>query len=151
MNISVSAMLAQRLRMDVIAQNIANADTTRTEAGGPYVRQVTVFQENVSYTKIRKPVLEFSTVLKNNIVQRRNLRFEGVQVTQILKDPTPPKPVYDPSHPDADENGYYYLPNVDVAEEQMDALAADNSYQANLTIYNSMKSMAQKALTIGRG
>ena len=66
------------------------------------------------------------------------------------KDPTPLTPVYDPSHPDADENGYYYLPNVDVAEEELDFVAATNSYNANLTIYNSMKKMLQKALTIGQ-
>lgn len=75
---------------------------------------------------------------------------EGVLLTKIVEDETPPTPVYDPTHPDADEDGYYYLPNVDVAEEQIDMLAATQSYTANLTIFNSMKSLAQKALTIGQ-
>ena len=71
-------------------------------------------------------------------------------ITEIVEDQTPPTPVYDPTHPDADEDGYYYLPNVDVAEEQIDMLAATQSYSANLTILNSLKTLAQKALTIGK-
>ena len=82
--------------------------------------------------------------------REREQTMNGVLLTQIVEDPTPPTPVYDPSHPDADEDGYYYLPNVDVAEEQIDMLAATQSYNANLTIFNSLKSLANKALTIGQ-
>ena len=74
---------------------------------------------------------------------------KGVLVTEIVEDETPLTPVYDPTHPDADENGYYYLPNVDVAEEEMDAMAATRSYEANLAVLNAVKSMAQTALSIG--
>ena len=120
LNIAASGMAAERLRLDVISQNVANAKTTRTEDGTPYRRQVVLFSEN-----------------------------KGVLVTEIVEDETPLTPVYDPTHPDADENGYYYLPNVDVAEEQMDAMAATRSYEANLAVLNAVKSMAQTALSIG--
>ncbi len=159
LDIAVSGMIAQRTRADVIAQNVANADTTRTENGGPYVRQCVVFTENESYVadEENKSSIEFKTVLGEKLEELRGLagrhhetKMEGVLLTEIVEDPTPPTPVYDPSHPDADEDGYYYLPNVDVAEEQIDMLAATQSYSANLTIFNSLKSLAQKALTIGQ-
>ena len=120
LNIAASGMAAERLRLDVISQNVANAKTTRTEDGTPYRRQVVLFSEN-----------------------------KGVLVTEIVEDETPLTPVYDPTHPDADENGYYYLPNVDVAEEEMDAMAATRSCEANLAVLNAVKSMAQTALSIG--
>ena len=163
LDIAVSGMSAQRLRLDIISQNVANATTTRTSDGTPYVRQCVVFSEKNQYDNLsikefihRKsqglPTEEsgFGSVLDMTLQQRRERSGAGVVVSEIVKDPTPLTPVYDPSHPDADEDGYYYLPNVDVEEEQMDALAATNSYDANLTIFNSMKSMAQKALTIGK-
>lgn len=163
LDIAVSGMSAQRLRMDIIAQNIANATTTRTSDGTPYVRQCVVFSEKTEYDNIsvkdfvqrRSQSLAteksgFGSVLEMTLSQRRERGGAGVVVSEIVEDETPLTPVYDPSHPDADEDGYYYLPNVDVEEEQMDALAASNSYDANLTIFNSMKSLAQKALTIGK-
>ena len=157
-DIALSGMIAQRARMDVIAQNVANADTTRTADGGPYVRQNVVFEESRSYypAKGTHEEIEFRSIFAEKLKslqglagRQRNMTFDGVKIVQIVEDPTPPTPVYDPTHPDADEDGYYYLPNVDVAEEQMDMLAATQSYNANLTIFNSMKSIAQKALTIG--
>lgn len=153
-------MIAERTRADVIAQNVANADTTRTANGGPYVRQCVVFTENKGYTASpdAKSAIEFRTVLGAKLEELRGLagrkrtqNMEGVLLTKIVEDPTPPTPVYDPTHPDADEDGYYYLPNVDVAEEEIDILAATQSYNANLTIFNSLKSLANKALTIGKG
>ncbi len=153
-------MIAERARADVIAQNVANADTTRTANGGPYVRQNVIFTENRSYKRTRDTSLsaiEFRTIFGEKLLELRGLAgknrsqtMEGVLLTQVVEDPTPPTPVYDPSHPDADEDGYYYLPNVDVAEEQIDMLAATQSYSANLTIFNSLKSLANKALTIGK-
>jgi len=160
LDIAVSGMIAERARADVIAQNVANADTTRTADGGPYVRQNVVFTENKSYYRtkdVSESAIEFRTVLGKRLEKLRGLAgrereqtLDGVLLTQIVEDPTPPTPVYDPTHPDADEDGYYYLPNVDVAEEQIDMLAATQSYSANLTIFNSLKSLANKALTIGQ-
>ena len=163
LDIAVSGMSAQRMRLDIIAQNIANATTTRTSDGTPYVRQCVVFSEQNEYDNIsvkefvqrRSQSLAteesgFGSVLEMTLSQRRERGGAGVVVSEIVEDETPLTPVYDPSHPDADEDGYYYLPNVDVEEEQMDALAATNSYDANLTIFNSMKTLAQKALTIGK-
>lgn len=158
LDIALSGMIAERARMDVIAQNVANADTTRTENGGPYVRQNVVFFEQRSYRARadHESPIEFRTVFGQKLKELEGLagkdrtqKLEGVVLKEIVEDPTPPTPVYDPTHPDADEDGYYYLPNVDVAEEQMDMLAATQSYTANLTIFNSLKTIAQKALTIG--
>ena len=163
LDIAVSGMSAQRLRLDIIAQNINNATTTRTSDGTPYRRQVVVFSANEGYDnlsirdfsdrKVRNLPGEktgFGSVLEMTLAQRRQRNGQGVVVSQIWEDPTPFTPVYDPTHPDADEDGYYYLPNVDVEEEQLDVLPATNAYNASLTIFNSLKSMAQQALTIGR-
>ncbi len=157
LDIPVSGMIAQRTRADVIAQNVSNADNTRTQDGTPYVRQVVVFQEKKTYENKRDSVIDFRTALAERLNElkplagkNREFKGEGVVIPQIWEDPTPPTPVYDPTHPDADEDGYYYLPNVDVAEEQIDILAATQSYNANLTIFNSMKALMQKALTIGQ-
>lgn len=162
-NIPVSGMTAERLRLELIGQNIAFSKVTRTSDGTPYTRQVAVFSEVKDYDNLdikgyvnRKinslPANQaFSSVLQFTMNERNAYTGKGVVVSEIWKDDTPYTPVYDPSHPDADEDGYYYLPNVDVEEEQMDAVAASNAYDANLTIFNSMKKMAQKALTIGKG
>lgn len=164
LDIAVSGMSAQRLRMDIIAQNVQNATTTRTADGTPYRRQVVVFSADEGYNNlnIREFVhrkvhnipnedIGFGSVLEMTLSQRRERTGRGVVVSEIWEDPTPFTPVYDPSHPDADEDGYYYLPNVDVEEEQLDALPATNAYNASLTIFNSLRKMAQQALTIGKG
>ncbi len=157
LDVAVSGMIAQRTRADVIAQNVANAETTRTAEGGPYIRQNVVFSENVTRESDRDSLIDFRSMVAERLNDLRPLAGkpdkttgEGVLLTEIVEDPTPPTPVYDPSHPDADEDGYYYLPNVDVAEEQIDMLAATQSYTANLTIFNSLKTIATKALTIGQ-
>ncbi len=157
LDVAVSGMIAQRTRADVIAQNVANAETTRTAEGGPYIRQNVVFSENVSHETDRDSLIDFRSMVAERLNELKPLAGkpdkttgEGVLLTEIVEDPTPPTPVYDPSHPDADEDGYYYLPNVDVAEEQIDMLAATQSYTANLTIFNSLKALAAKALTIGQ-
>ena len=157
LDVAVSGMIAQRTRADVIAQNVANAETTRTADGGPYVRQCVVFSENKSYENDRESLIDFRSMVAEHLNELKPLagkpdefKGEGVLLTEIVEDPTPATPVYDPSHPDADEDGYYYLPNVDVAEEQIDMLAATQSYTANLTIFNSLKTLATKALTIGQ-
>lgn len=141
LNIGGSALSAQRLRMDIIAQNLANSQTTRTESGEPYRRQQVVFAERDS----------FSNVLASKIANKRSkLALSGVVVAEVVEDESPLKPVYDPTHVDADENGYVYLPNVDTAKEQIDLMAATRSYDANRTVVNAVKSMAIKALQIGK-
>lgn len=136
--------------MDVIAQNVANADSTRTAEGGPYVRQCVVFTEekNATYGNSK---MNFRSILSEKLddAVSSTQPYAGVTLTEIVDDETPATPVYDPTHPDADENGYYYMPNVDVTEEEIDMLAATQSYNANLTIFNARKAIAQKALTIG--
>ena len=155
LDISVSGMAAQRVRGDVISQNVANAHTTRTENGGPYKRQIVVFGEkrpfkNMKHGKNYVANRSFGSILEMTLDERRQRKMAGVQVLEIVEDSTPLTPVFDPTHPDADENGYYYLPNVDEAEEEIDMLAATRSYEANLAIYDELKNMASKALTMGR-
>lgn len=153
LNVAASGMAAERLRLDVIAQNVANAKTTRTEDGTPYKRKVVLFRENNGFGSVLSEKIEARKQMIEGGVPARTVtavKNKGVLVTEIVEDETPLTPVYDPTHPDADENGYYYIPNVDVAEEEMDALAATRSYEANLAVLNAVKSMAQTALSIGQ-
>ena len=140
LNISGSALTAQKLRMDIISQNISNADTTRTEGGGPYNRKMVVFAEN-------KDNAAFSKVLKN---QSGDSGLSGVTVTNILEDNNAIKTVYDPNHPDADANGYVMLPDINMTQEMVDMMSASRSYEANITAFNAAKLMAAKTLEIGR-
>ena len=140
MNVSASGLTAQRLRMDIISQNIANINTTRTENGEPYRRKTVLFEE-------RKEQVPFSTVLKNSIEQHNS---SGVRVSAIVEDNSDFQTVYDPEHPDADENGYVRMPNVNIIEEMVNMISANRSYEANVTAINTNKSMALQALEIGR-
>jgi flagellar basal-body rod protein FlgC len=139
-NISASALSAERIRMDVIAKNIANANTTRTSGGSPYRRQMVVFEENK-----QKP---FSKYLSD--ASKQLLQGKGVKVSGIVEDDRPFKKVYDPGHPDANEEGYVLMPNVDTVSEMVDMISATRAYEANITAINSSKSMIMKALEIGR-
>lgn len=141
LDIGASALTAQRLRMDTISQNIANANTTRTEDGTPYRRRIVVFQE-------QSGGLPFSEYLTNS--SREMYLGKGVKVTKIVEDPSPFKKVYDPGHPDADADGYVEMPNVDVVTEMVNMISATRAYEANVTSINTTKSMAMKALEIGR-
>ncbi len=142
MNISASAMTAQRLRLDVASENIANIDTTRTEAGGPYRRKMVVLEA--------KSENSFRKVLMNAAGKSWQQSTGGVRVSQIVQDTSPLKPVYNPEHPDADENGYVQMPNVDLIKETVDSMSATRSYEANITAFNAIKMMASKALDIGK-
>ncbi|MFA9382009.1 MAG: flagellar basal body rod protein FlgC [Acetanaerobacterium sp.] len=146
LNISGSALTAQRFRMDIIAQNIANSNTTRTTEGGPYRRKLVVFEERQSQT--------FGNVFANSLASYNNDTDTdnggGVRVREVIEDDTPFTPVYNPSHPDADENGYVMMPNVDTTKEMLDLMAASSAYDANLTALNAIKAMAVSALNIGR-
>jgi flagellar basal-body rod protein FlgC len=132
--VAASALSAQRLRMDIIANNVANAETTRTEAGGPYRRQQVVFMADPSPAS----------------GGTRGEVGRGVRVEAILADDTPGHRVYDPSHPDADADGFVTYPNVNVVTEMTDMLSATRSYEANVTVFDALKNMALKALDIGR-
>ncbi|HEW92847.1 MAG TPA: flagellar basal body rod protein FlgC [Thermotogaceae bacterium] len=132
MNISASGMTAQRFRLDIIATNIANAETTRTETGEPYRRKIPIFSEYVKmYMGYKEPA--------------------GVKVDRVAVDRSPFRLVYDPTHPDADENGYVKMPNVNVLREMVDLINAQRAYEANVTVLNSIKSIASSALQIGAG
>ncbi|KGG80761.1 flagellar basal body rod protein FlgC [Caloranaerobacter azorensis] len=139
-NISASGMSAERIRMDIISKNIANANTTRTSSGLPYRRKMVVFKEKNS-----KP---FSYYLSN--YSHKNLNGQGVKVSAIMEDKTPFKKVYEPGHPDADKDGYVLMPNVEVVKEMVDMISASRAYEANIAAINSSKTMAMKALEIGR-
>jgi flagellar basal-body rod protein FlgC len=131
MRISGSALTAQRLRMDVVAGNIANADTTRTNGQrAPYQRQQVVFQ----------PLLEGKDTVG-----------DGLQVAAIVRDSAPPRQVYDPTHPDADpQTGMVAYPNVDATTEMTDLLSASRAYEANVTVLNAIKQMAQRSIELGK-
>lgn len=133
MAISGSGLSAQRQRMDVIAANIANANVTRTADGSPYRRLETVFAAKLEDASTGQKALT------------------GVEVSQIAPDPTPFQQVYDPGHPDADANGYVSMPNVNIVQEMTDMISATRAYEANVTAMNAAKSMAMKALEIGKG
>jgi len=132
-------MTAQRLRTDTISQNIANVNTTRTSDGTPYVRKTVVMAEKDA---------SFNDILNNSSAQAVG---SGVKVTAIVEDnETPMKSVYDPSHPDADENGYVTYPNIDTVTEMTNLIDATRSYEANVTAFNASKSMATKALEMNQ-
>lgn len=146
-NISGSGMTAERFRMDIVAENIANIHTTRTpNNGGTYRRKLTVFQEK-SYSNSFRGVLETAM---NGRLRATDSPGLGVRVTRVLEDQTELTPSYDPSHPDADENGYVMLPNVDLIKETVDAMSATRAYEANVTAFNALKTMAQRAMEIGQ-
>lgn len=136
LRISASGLSAERLRMDTIASNIANVSTTRGEDGKPYVRKIAVFQENLDQAV-------------NNSSDPTN-KLKGVKAVGIVDDETPLRKVYDPTNPDADEEGYVMMPNVNILNEMADMIAATRSYEANVNAMNNEKSMFSKALEIGK-
>lgn len=139
MNISSSGMTAQRLRMDVISQNIANVNTTRDENGQPYRRKAVVFSEKDA-TPFQEILLRTAGVMGN-----------GVKVNKIVEDNmTPLRKVFDPSHPDSDDQGYVNYSNVNVVQEMTDLIDATRSYEANVTAFNATKNMALKGLEVGK-
>lgn len=145
MNIVTSGMTAQQLRLDVIAENITNSTTTRTEGGeGPYRRKMVVFESNSDSESFQ----EIMARAANGMAPGENAG--GVRVTGIIEDTSEFELVYDPSHPDANEAGYVAMPNVDTIKEMTDAMAAVQAYSANVTAFNTLKSVIAKGLEIGR-
>ena len=142
-DIAASGLTAQRYRMDVISENVANANTTRTADGTPYRRKVVVFQEK----GIRDQV-SFTSVLG---IATRNYAGKGVKVAGSFEDTTTEmNMVYDPSNPDADENGYVTYPNVNIITEMTNLIDASRAYEANATAFTASKAMAQQGLEMGR-
>lgn len=140
MDISASALTAERTRMNLISSNLANANSTRTAEGGPYKRKDAVFAA--------EPVVEpFSSVLQK---AGGKTAPKQVGVVQITEDQTPPRLQYDPTHPDADAKGYVALPNVNVVEEMADMIAATRTYEANVTAAKAAMGMAMKTLELSR-
>lgn len=137
---SASGLTSQRIRMDVIANNVANAETTRTGDGGPYVREQVVFNP--------RGASPFSSVMDR--VFGGNRDSGGVDVIRVQQDESDPRMVYDPSHPDANEEGMVAFPNVNPTAELIDMMSANRAYSANVTVMNAAKQMAQRALEIGR-
>lgn len=142
-NASASALTAQRLRMDVISSNMANAETTRA-----------TIDENGDYVPYRRKMTAFQPAgssFRSHLHHAKNSReATGVRVTRITEDQTPFKLVYNPGHPDANDEGYVQLPNVDPLKEMVDLMSATRSYEANVTALNASKSMLMKALEIGK-
>ncbi len=136
-DIAASGLRAQTTRLNTISANLANSETTATPEGGPYKKKSVVFQtENVPFNQ------HLATSMQEHA--------QGVKVARIIEDNSPPQRVYDPSHPDAKEDGYVEMPNVSVIKEMVDMMSATRSYEANTTTIKSAKRMAMKALEIGR-
>jgi flagellar basal-body rod protein FlgC len=134
-NASASALAAERMRIEVAVSNLANAESTRGPDGQPYKRRDVVLKSE-------------STDTFQDALGRANAT--GVRVAAVLEDQSAPRRRYEPSHPDADSEGYVALPNVDTAEEMVDMLGASRAYQANLTAINLIRDLVQKALDLGR-
>lgn len=141
LDIGASGLTAQRLRMDTISQNIANVNTTRTENGTPYRRRDVIFEERGGSDSFASVLSDATDKLNDG---------KGVRVLKIIEDSSDFKKVYDPGHPDADTEGYVSMPNVDIVTEMVNMISATRSYEANVTSINATKSMALKALEIGK-
>jgi len=147
-------MSAERTRLNIASMNLANAQVTRTVDGGPYVPRSVVF-EAVPYNPEESGVNTGMSPLVpvksfDNALQKASARLETVRVKEVVEDKFPFKEVYDPSHPDADENGIVRLPNVNVMEQMVDVMNASRAYEANVTAINTAKSMAMKAMELGK-
>ena len=138
LEISVSAIKSERERMEIISSNIANVNTTRSIDGGPYKRKIAVLEENP---------LTFNEEL-TFAEKRLDKRSGGVRVSDIVDDKTPLQKVYNPSHPDADKDGFVEMPNVNLAKEMVDMVEASRMFEANVTAYNIGKKMVQDTLQI---
>ncbi len=133
--VSASALHSQRMRMNIIASNMANVHSTRTESGGPYKKKDIVFS---------------SLLLEDNPGTAGTSGLEGVQVVDVAEDTTPPLMIYEPAHPDADKDGYVAMPNINIIEEMVNMMMATRAYEASVSTFNMSKGMYLKTLEIGR-
>ncbi|MCI7766951.1 MAG: flagellar basal body rod protein FlgC [Oscillospiraceae bacterium] len=149
LDISHSGLSSQRLRMDIILQNIANQDSYNTSTGEPYCRQLTVISEKKDFAGVlSKYTSREESTHRRGVYYRANMdkyRNAGSVITAVIDDDAPMTPVYDPENPLADENGYIYHSNVDNTKEQTDLLAAQRAYEANASAYEVVKAMMSKA------
>lgn len=136
MDILGAGMAAQRQRMNVVSSNLANANTTRTEEGGPYRRKDPVFASQAVSANATDPVFEQA--------------LRSVAVVDVVDDPAPLPTVWDPGHPDADAEGYVLMPNVNVVEEMVNMITASRSYEANVSAFQTLQQMINRSLEIGR-
>jgi flagellar basal-body rod protein FlgC len=141
LEISASGLTAERLRMDVTAENLANAQTTRGANGQPYRRKEVILQEAPG---------SFGATLSSVMGGGANASVGGVHVAGVVEDPTPPKRIYDPGHPDADAQGYVSMPNVDTVSEMVDLISASRAYEANVTAMQAAKQMFSRTLELLR-
>ena len=140
LSISATGLSAQRTRMDIHAQNLANVDTTRTAEGGPYRRRAVIFEERAPGAQNNS----FAAMLRNSIL--RGSGGGGVRVHSIMEDPSDGPKTYDPGHPDADADGYVLRPNVNVIAEMVNMISASRSYEANMTAWSVTQSMMNRTL-----
>ncbi len=155
LNVSANGMSAQRKRMNAIASNIANAETTRTEDGGPYTRKMVLMHEQVNGTfskmlngdEFNLGITNKFHISTSNDGGSINALINGVSAEET-EDHSPYKMIYDPNHPDADNEGYVEMPNVNVVNEMVDMISATRSYEANVTAINAAKTMAKDSLEI---
>lgn len=138
MQIGASGLTAQRMRMDTIASNLANIETTRTPEGGPYKRKDVMFAA--------LPLDPFSSTFNEALADQ----VRQVQVTEIVEDQSAPTMVFNPNHPDANDKGYVAMPNINLMEEMVNLINATRSFEANIQSLNAAKSMALRAIDLGR-
>ena len=148
MNIVGSGMTAQQARLDVISENITNMNTTRTESGGAYRRKITIMQSESGKNGFREAMSRAAR--KGHAISNRGFeQAGGVKIVEIAEDQSEMPFVYDPTHPDANEEGYVELPNVTLVKEVTDAMAASQAFSANVTAFNALKQVVQRGLDIG--
>ena len=149
MNIVASGMTAQQARLDVISENITNINTTRTEDGGAYRRKITIMQSETGRNGFRE-ALSRAALEGKSVSNRRFEQACGVKIVEIAEDEETEMPlIYDPSHPDANEEGYVEMPNITLVKEVTDAMAASQAFSANVTAFNALKQVMQRGLDIG--
>jgi len=141
--VSASGLSAERLAMDVIANNLANVNTTRTPEGGAFKRQLVIFAQKQE----QDPNASMDPLDTSSDTDPGKSR-DGVEAVGITSDPGPDRLVYDPTHPDADTNGYVHMPNIDVVKEMVDMIAASRAYQANVTAIQESRSMGNAAMNL---
>ena len=147
--VSATGLSAERMAMDVIANNLANANTTRTPEGGPFKRQLIVFAQKQDATTAANGIGSDTSDPFNPIdAPDPSKSTDGVEVVSIVPDSGPDKLVYDPTHPDADQNGYVHMPNIDVVKEMVDMIAASRAYQANVTAIQEARAQGAAALNL---
>ena len=148
MNIVGSGMTAQQARLDVISENITNMNTTRTESGGAYRRKITVMQAETGKNGFREAMSRAAR--KGRVISNRGYeQAGGVKIVEIAEDQSELPFIYDPTHPDANEEGYVEMPNITLVKEVADAMAASQAFNANVTAFNALKQVVQRGLDIG--